>query len=60
MVHRSTYAPLDNPVIVEVGEVAAEKVGAVPKGPDTIVHAPLPLVAAFPAIVMRVAGITLH
>ncbi len=46
--------------MVEVGDAAAEKVGAVPNGPDTIVQAPVPLVATLAAIVMSVVAITLH
>jgi hypothetical protein len=59
-VHRNTYTPLDKPVMVDVGDVALAKVGAVPKGPDTIVHAPVPLVGVFAAIVITVAASTLH
>jgi hypothetical protein len=60
MVHLSTYTPLDSPVMVEVGDAAAEKVGAVPNGPDTIVQAPVPLVATLAAIVIKVVAMTLH
>jgi hypothetical protein len=59
-VHRNTYTPLDKPVMVDVGEDALEKVGAVPKGPDTIVQAPVPLVGVFAAMVITVVAITLH
>jgi hypothetical protein len=60
MVHRKTYTPLDKPVMVDVGDEAFEKVGAVPNGPDTIVQAPVPLVGVFAAKVIAVVAVALH